>query len=347
LLIKLHTNKSALSSWILGLFFFILLIGAIGSEFFQAPISTTQQFNRYRVLFKPEVLSKIRAITLKNRLGDFRVEKSEERNIQSWSLTHPRLLPANNDTVSKLLAELKAMKIRTISTKDAINISNFSLDKPLLSLIIEDETGVKQQLDVGAVNTIENTTYVSFKGKDAIYHIDPLKTSLGALDLSNFIDSRIISLPIDSIAKVKIFRGEPTQKSKAKLHISKEKGQWKDNKGRFYHLDDIQKFLTDLTGLKSALIIDKRSEKLNTQLEKYLSTPLFTLQIENNNGEQHEVVVTTVINSLDGIKMEKRQNVIVNATNKRHPYLLNKNFLKVFNKGHKSFKKISAKTLFY
>jgi hypothetical protein len=343
LLIKLQTNKSILSSWILGLFFLILIIGAIGSEFFQAPILTTQQFNRYRVLFKPEVLDGLQALTLKNRLGNFRVKKDDS----GWSLTNPRLLPANLKTVNSLMSELTAMKIRTISTKDAINISNFSLDKPLLSIVLEDKNGKKQQLDMGLVNPIENTTYVSFKGKDAIYHIDSLKTSLEGLDLSDFVDSRIISLPATEFKKLTLYRGVITPKTKPRLSISKEKGQWKDSKGRFYQLDEINSYLKDLTELHSNLIIDKRSEKLNEQLEKYSKSPIYTLRVEDSKAKLYEITITTVINSLDGIKMEKRQNVIVNASNKKHPYLLNKSLLKLFNKSHASFKKLSAKTLFY
>ena len=85
MLIKFHLKRSTLSNWILAFFFFVILIGASISEFFQAPTLTSQKLNRYRTLFQNEEFSTINKIIFKNPLGTFHLDKSAD-DLTPWKI---------------------------------------------------------------------------------------------------------------------------------------------------------------------------------------------------------------------------------------------------------------------
>jgi hypothetical protein len=109
----------------------------------------------------------------------------------------------------------------------------------------------------------------------------------------------------------------------------------------------MKRYLTDLTALKSTFILDERNEKLEKRLERYTSKPFFKLDIQTEDGNEIEYKVSYVISSLPGIKMEKKQNFIIKASNRQHPFLVNKGFINLFYKRTSSFKPIPIKKLIY
>lgn len=359
MLINIQTNKNHFSTWILGFFIMTLVVAGFSSEFFQAPVETTRQYNKLRSLFKPEELNKVESFNLSNRLGEYLLSKNNfyigetkegmpEKVLDPdnpWNITLPRELPANNKTISKIITELKQIKIRKIFQKDAISISNFSLNTPLLTLELIHKNS-SQKIFFGLVNPIDNSTYIMFENKEAIYHVDALTAKLETLDLADFVDSKIISVPSSKITSIEIYRGE-IKKNNVKLFLNKTDGNWLDNKGKSLEPTKVDTFVSSLSSLRSILIIDKKTEKLQKQLKKYLTNPFYTLKIKDSTNKIFTYKISTIINSLDEIKMEKRQNFVISASNRQHPYLVKKNFFKLFSKAQNSFKTLSIKKLFY
>lgn len=342
MLIKVQPNKESLSYWILGVFIVALFLSALNSIFFQAPTDTTTEFNRYRTLFTDESLSGVEEVQLKNRLGSFRVTKSKDGH---WKLIDPRLLPAKENVINKIIETLKEIKIRKVFQKDPINISNFSLDRPLLSLTLSFAEKEKITVDVGLINPFDNSTYVIISDKDAIYDIDSLKFSLETLELTDFVDSKVLSLPAEQITSVHLYRKD--SKNSSVINIYKDEEHWMDRSKNALDPEEVQQYLNSLAAIQSSFILDKQSEELQKEIDELLQNPLYTMEIQDASGNTYTYTISNLINKLTDVKLEKRQNFLIRASNRDHPYLLNKDILKTFNQSGKRFKKIPLKKLFY
>ncbi|PIK13735.1 DUF4340 domain-containing protein [Halobacteriovorax sp. JY17] len=343
MLVKISTDRTRSANFLMIMFAIVIVIGGLASEFFQAPLIQNTALSRYQLLLKPEQIDQIESIQLDNRLGLFKINKDKDGQ---WTLTSPRNLPSSTATVASILQNLKDIKIRQILPKDAINISNFSLDSPLMKLQITYFGGKEDLLNIGLVNPIDNSTYVTFSSKDAIYHVDALENSMEGLSLSNFIEPKVFTQDLKTIAEFKIYRGKIPSTS-LRLSIKNETDGWLDNSGNILEPKAVEEFLTEVLSLKSSLILDKKTDKLIDAVSRYFANPSYTVEILDRNGKKVFYEISYLINNLPDIKMEKRQVFIVKASNRPHPYVIEKQFLSTFGKSQKSFKKLSIKKLFY
>ena len=339
--IELETKKSVLSSWLLFGLFFLLILAGFFSEFFQAPSQTNTDINKYRQLFSNEQLARIKKLELKNSLGQFLFEKQSDDDTP-WQIISPRNLPANGNRISLILDTLKQFKIKKIYSKDKINIANFSLDNPLLEVILEDEAGLKTSLKLGLVNPIDNSTYAMLNTHQAIYHINAIPTPLSTWDLSNFVDSRIFTFNPKEIASVKVYRGPKVQ-----IAFKLQEEGWKGKNGHPLDPNKVFGFLSDMTNIRSNFILDKVNEKLDGQINKYLETPAFKIEVEDKNKKLYTYNLSGLVGNLDTLKLEKWQNFLITATNRKYPYLLNRSMLKKLNRNEKGFRSLQFKKLFY
>lgn len=283
---------------------------------------------------------------MKNRLGSFRLERQHENGRSHWELISPRKFPANHATVEKILAAMSDIKIRRVYQEDPINISNFSLDSPLLSLTLIDQKGEKSVLDFGLINPIDNSTYVRISSQKVIYHIDAMSFQLQGLDLTKFIDSRIFTfLPIN-VHTMRIYRGDK-KSSQLQVAMILKNGQWTGSKGQPLDPTKVNSFMSEIITIHSLFILDKVSEELQKAVEQYTARPLYTIEVEDSNQNYYSYVVTGVINQLPGIKMERRQNFMITASNRKYPYLVEKSLIKTFYTTERSLKDLQFKKLFY
>ena len=343
MLVKISTDRTKSANFLMIMFAIVIVIGGLASEFFQAPLIQNTALSRYQLLLKPEQIDQIESIQLDNRLGVFTINKGSDAQ---WTLTSPRNLPSSTATVGSILNNLRNIKIRQILPKDTINISNFSLDSPLMKLKITYFGGKENFLNIGLVNPIDNSTYVTFSNKEAIYHVDALESSMEGLSLSNFIEPKVFTQDLKSIKEFKIYRGK-IPSTNLRLTIKSEGDGWLGNSDGTLEPKAVENYLIDILSLKSSLILDKKTEKLTDAVGRYFSNPSYTVEILDRNNKKVFYEVSYLINNLPDIKMEKRQVFIIKASNRPHPYVIEKQFLSNFGKSQRSFKKLSIKKLFY
>lgn len=332
-------NRNSISTFILGGFVTVLLFGALVSEFFQAPIISSQELSKFQFLFTREQIDTVKLVKIKSSLGEYQLE----RNDLKWNLTSPRLIDANINMIEKILSSLKEIKIKKIYPKDAINLANFSLDNPISTLTIKNEKNEEKSISFGLVNPIDNSTYVSVEDEKAIYHINNINMPFERIELASLIDSRIFNMEWNEIKSFKLFS---QNKNKPTLSFVREKKIWVAGNKQL-HDERMKKYLSELTSLKSTIILDERTQKLDERLERYTSKPFFKLDVQTEDGNEIEYRVSYVISSLPGIKMEKKQNFIIKASNRQHPFLVNKDFMRLFYRRTSHFKPIPIKKLIY
>jgi len=324
-------NKSKASNLILLSFFIILSLSALMTELFRAPTAQNFDLNDYHFVFKKDDLKKISTIVFKNSLGTFHINKSDKEIISPWELKFPRELPARKDTVSSIMESLEKLKIRKIYKRDPINISNFSLDPPLMEFTLIDKEKNQLNLQLGLVDSITNSTYIALKDQDIIYQINSIPFPLEKMDLSDFIETKIFTTDYNDIKAFKMFqRLGRTYKSK-KISLSKNRDEkWIGSRGYPYSEEATNKFLDKFLNLKSTIILDAVTEALKKKIERYTSNPLYSITIEEKKGEELQYQISTLIGSLPGIKMEKGQYFIIKASNRRFPFLVHKDSFSIF-----------------
>lgn len=342
MLTKIQTSRSKASNWLLLLFILVVFISAFITEFFQAPTEKTHVLNQYRQLIESKKLNSTAQIILKNSLGSFTLEKGPSM----WSLVSPRKLPANQNTLNMILSTLSNINIRKVYQSDPINMSNFSLDSPVIEFSLVDTKGNREDFHIGLVNPIDNSTYIQIPQKEIIYQVDALKNSFESLDLSDFIDSKIFSLTHAETKDVVIYRGNKSSKN-VQISFKTIKGSWVGKSNRVLNEEKVKIYFTKLFNLKSTLIVDKSSEELKKAIKEKLEKPLYFIEVIQKNGTRLTYSISHIINTLPGLKIEKRQHVIIKASNRKNVYLIHKDNLPLFSQRQSQFRDLNFKKLFY
>lgn len=346
-------NKNILSSLFMGTFILTLFACALLSELFQAPASDNYDLDKYRNVFTLSEFSQAQSLEIENRLGVFRLIKDPHPLTNEWDLLYPRELPASSSVVQDIFNALSQAKIRRVYTKDQINMSNFSLNTPLISLRIKDGPHNKT-IKIGLINPRDGSTYITSTDKDAIYHVDSLDISLETIGLADIVDSNVISFNQENISRIEIYRG-PKEDNRPLLVISldpnSQSKKWiSESNDEKTTLDEtrVHKFLDQISNIRSQFILDKRNPELESSIERILNRPYYTFQLYDHNMRKVSYETSGLLSSpLPSIRLESNQNFLIRASNRKHPYIVSKNALSILETKQQDLKKLPFEKLFY
>jgi hypothetical protein len=123
----------------------VLGLGAYIFFFERHQPTTDQRKEQEGKLFATLDQAKARHIVVTNAKGRFELAKDKD----NWSLVAPLADQANTSAVTSLLSTLSTLKSeRTLEAKE-VKLADFGLDKPLLSVTVEDDGGKSYALKVG------------------------------------------------------------------------------------------------------------------------------------------------------------------------------------------------------
>jgi hypothetical protein len=265
----------------------------------------------------------VNAIKIKNRIGSFTIKQEKA----AWILQKPRVIPANSSTIKLILKALSEIKVQTIHQHEPINFQSFSLDQPVLEIDLYTKLDEKIEINVGLINPINNTSYITVTGHNQIFQINILDRKLATLALSDFIDSKIFSMPINSVKNISLFHGNNIE---AFNKIEKINDNWKFKKYKITDDTKTHKKIESIFRIKTHMIIDKKDDKLKTFIDNYLKNPQYRIIITQNNGVKTTYTITRVIKAISELKLENKQYFIITASDRPHPYVVNKAFLNNF-----------------
>ena len=343
-----HTSlqKSFLSSWLLIFFAFSLAIAAGISQLFQAPVNNDSTTSSYQSLFQPGQILGLKEMVLKNSLGEFHFERADNNTTTPWAMISPRRFPANSKLINSIVNDLDKIKIRNVHQFDAINVSNYSLDEPSLEVTLINNDKKKTILRFGLVNPIDNSTFVTLSNQKAIYHIDNIKHSLGNLDLTSFVNTKLLTLEPSSISFLSITRNLK-DRIKTTLTIKQNKKGWEGRNSKPLEAQRVKLYFQTLGSLKSNVILDKVTDEQQKEISRYFEKPLYLVNIKKSNGKVEKYEISPLIRSLPGLKLEKWKNVLFRSTNSQFVYVLGKDMLKYFNRSERNMHTLPIKKLFY
>lgn len=322
LAIKSSTKtKAYISTWITVLLSLLLFSVAAMTEIFQLTKSSDSN-TVYSNPIRSDVLANLKSIVIKNRLGQFTLQEESG----NWVLKKPRVMPLKASTKSKLLETMRSIKVKDIHQYEPINLASFSLDKPVLSISLYTKLNEKVTLNMGIINPINNTTYITVSNQKRIYQVDLLNNKIEAMELADFIESKVFSLDAKDITSFELFLGKNSNSS---YRLENKEGTWLSK--RFKHISDEQTFktLATITDIRAHYILDKQDEETLNTINNYLENPLYKVIIKSKNKEV-EYKVSSLIRSIPGLKLEKRQSFIIQASDRVYPYIVDKEYLKNF-----------------
>lgn len=320
-----------LSNSILGLFFILLTGAALITDIFHTPTKSSIESDGLSTLFKASELDSIIKITLKNKSGTYVFDKIDKNQISPWHMTSPRNITANSIFIEKLFSSLTTIKIKNIYPNDPINSSNFSLVPPNATITFEEPMPQKRVvLDIGLLNTIDNTTYIKVIGKNNIFQVEVPSVSIENATILDLIESKIFSIDLESINSFKLVF---TKKSSGNINILKKDMKWMNsNENIPLSLDKVEEFFQDISTIKSSFVLDTQTDSQKKQILILNRTPAIIITANDNNKNIITYRVSNLFSSFPELDLKNGQYFLVTISNNQTAYIVKKDFLDLFNK---------------
>ncbi len=309
-------------------FLLVIIASAVISELFQGPHDLPAAWEQEKPLFSAQEITSINKIILKNRMGHFSFQK-DDGSFGDWNLEYPRHLPANQASIETIIKSMQEIKVRRTYPKDAINITNFALNAPVMEIILEGPEQ-KIELKVGLINPIDNTTYIMLSGDNLIYHIPTFAYPLDTADLTFFIDPNIFPHNLNQISSIKIFRGASKYNDLA-IVLNKNGTEWFDRHQKEIPLAKVESFWQRFADMRSIAILDKMTEKLEKAIQRYFSAIQYTVILTDLEGLETTYTVGQASSyQLPDVKIERQQIFLIKASNREHPYVFAQSDMEIF-----------------
>ncbi len=338
-------SRSRLSSWLLLFMLIILSAGFFVVEFMQIPLENKHQMNQFRVLIKQEFLKEVNLISLKNKIGQFDLQKPDRSS--SWLVTSPRKLPASDNTVTAIFTLLENIRVLKLYDNEPINRSNFSLENPYLSIEVATKNNIKYTIDFGLINPIDGTSYIYASNTDHIYHIDEIDISLATLDLNDIVDGRVFIFSPSRVSSLTISRisgggSLPTQQLK---QVDKS---WIDLHKKTIPSEIVMEYLNELSSIKSTLILDSLTEEQLKEIGPMRDNLQYELSVKDIDENTTTFNISQMVNkNISDYKIEKNKTILIHNKGQGPIYVLNRDISKLLKSTLGGQGELSIKKLFY
>lgn len=318
-----HQIRNYFSTIFSVIFLFLLLIFAAYVEYFQ---DAKEQISATRLLENPitnRILKSTVSFRFKNRIGEYQLTKEQD----GWLMQEPRVIPAKEETIKRVMQSLSKIKIHTVHQFEPINFQSFSLDKPIIEIQLYTKLNEKYDVKIGLMNPINNTSYMTVSGHNRIFQTNLFEGRLEKLELSDFIESQIFSKNIADITDFKLFQGKNNNPFN---DFTLKDNEWKTKKYRVISEEKLKNKLTQIFEIKTHMIIDQVDSEVKTLLDNYLENPLYRIELTDSNKNKVTYKISTLIKAVPELKLDKRQYFIMSASDRKYPYIINKNYLDEF-----------------
>jgi hypothetical protein len=332
-------NKGALSLWLLLAFCLLVGITTLYSELFQAPL---REFDAKKLATNPlkiELLEGIKSVDLTNSQGSFHFEKDpdssdlnndgldDETKDLAWMMTSPYTNGARSQIVDEIFEFFRKLSPKKAYQFEPINLTNFSLDKPLIKFNLVTEKGKTVTISVGLTNNETETTYVGVETKEQknIYAISKTELTLANVGVGAMIDNKIFMGNNQNLDIIEIYKGKELDKD-PQLVLLKKDQQWYGANYEGVSSEKVQDLLEKIYNVKSLMILDKLNDEGQEEIDKLRADPEVTVILKNRSNSGVAYTISQAVNSLPGVKLD-RKSAIIWVSNRAYPYLVGKESL--------------------
>lgn len=328
------------------LFAFILLVGGATflSHLLKTPVKSHNEFIEQSLVFNNKELESITRLSLKNKSGEYIFERVDTGVSTPWHMVSPKDTSTSSLFIEKLFASLNVIKTKKLLIDDQANNSNFSLDRPTATLTLTDDAQKSIILNVGIMNTIDNSTYLKISGKSGIYHVEAPSVSLENITLSDLIESTVFTIDLKQIASFKIFKKGV---SSPQFEVAKKGNTWVNAEGKNLDSPRLEDMLDEFIKLKSSHVLEELSDQQKKATQKLLSPPDFVVKIETIDGEQKEEFiyqVSALTKSLPDVDLKDEAHFLISENHAPIVYVIKKEALALFDLKNDALKPLESLT---
>lgn len=319
----LSKSRYSYSTLITTFLFLALLLFAFYVEFFYSKVDTTSKNNFFTSPIDNNILSRISTIKIKNRVGSFLLTQ----NKNEWLLEEPKKIPANKIIIDQVINTLKGLSTKTLHSKDPINLQSFALNKPLVEIHIITKLEESLILKLGLINPVTENTFMLVNDQNLIYEISKLNFPLEQLELSSIIDTRVFNVELDTISEFSVFHYEQLE---PRNKLTKTTDGWTSK--RYKHINDkkTEQKIQSILSIQPHIIIDGGDEETTNYIENYLKNPRYRVQIRLKNETTITYKISSIIRSIESLKIENKNYFIIEASNRPYPFIVHKDYLDRF-----------------
>ncbi|HXH29234.1 MAG TPA: DUF4340 domain-containing protein [Bacteriovoracaceae bacterium] len=273
--------RPSLSTLLVLIFFFILLALGLVAEVFDTQITEVDMAQVYANPVPVGELQHLRTLKLTNKNGEFLLQNTHpDGDLQGpWQILTPQPLKVKSDVIAKIIDALNVLKVRNFHKLEPINVTNFSLDNPTLTLLFTNTFNKTYELKLGLINPIDNSAYLSLSTQNQIYQIEPLQIPLDAFDLTQLIDSKVISFNPETLLTFEVAGSKNPV-----LKLTKKEDRWEDPAGSSVGPEKVKALLERIQNIKSYTVLEGLSEDQNATLRKAMVTPAQTIKLVSTAG---------------------------------------------------------------
>lgn len=313
-------EKKWISNTLIISFMILVAFSAFLSEVLKAPAKKTTEIIEQSLVFNSKELESVNKISLKNKSGEYIFERASLEVGSPWSMTSPKTVASGSVFIDKLFSNLITIKTKKYLPDTNSNSLNFSLDKPTATITLTDKNQKSYSLNIGIMNTIDQSTYVRISERKGIYHIEAPSESLENITINDLIESRIFDFNSSNISAFKI-----TKKSSASpvIDLILRENSWTSNEGKTYNTKKVEEFLNDFFKIKSTLALDQQTEPQKKQTQKLLTTPDYRINIEMTDGKKINYLVSTPTKSLVDKALNDVPHILISDTESSIVFVIN------------------------
>jgi hypothetical protein len=200
-----------------------------------------------------------------------------------WQITAPEPLPADQDSVSSMLATLSSLNSDRLLEEKAGDLAGYGLASPALSVDVTLKDNKTQKLLVGDQTPAGNSYYAMLAGDPRLFTLAGYnKTSLdkAANDLR---DKRLLTEDFDKVSQIELLNQKPDKKQD--ITFAREKEAWQILKPKPYRADAFQ--VEDLIRALREAKFEASAEQNAKQAAAFKSaSPVATVKIFGATGTQ-------------------------------------------------------------
>lgn len=304
-------EKKWISNALIVSFMILVAFSAFLSEVLKAPAKKTTEIIEQSLVFNNKELETVNKISLKNKSGEYIFERASLEVGSPWSMTSPKTVASGSVFIDKLFSNLITIKTKKYLPDTNSNSLNFSLDKPTATITLTDKNQKSYSLNIGIMNTIDQSTYVRISEKKGIYHIEAPSDSLENITINDLIESRIFDFSASNIAALKITKKMTTLPV---IDLTLKDKIWTLNDGKVLNTKKVEEFLNDFFKIKSTLVLDQQTELQKKQTQKLLATPDYRINIEMTDGKKISYLVSSPTKSLVDKALNDVPHILISET---------------------------------
>jgi Domain of unknown function (DUF4340) len=229
----------------------------------------------------PKILSlkqdDISKIDLKKKEAD---EIVLAKNNSQWQITAPKLLGADQSTVSSMLSTLSSLNSDRLVEDKASNLSQYGLANAPFEAVITEKDNKTQKLLLGDKTPSDNAVYAKLDGDPRVFTIATYEKNNIDKSFNDLRDKRLITANQDKISKVELLA------KKQDIEFGRNKDEWQIVKPKPLRADGTQvdDLVRNLADAKMELGSVDDSKKIAAAFAS--AAPVATAKVTDESGTQ-------------------------------------------------------------